>query len=125
MINVYRIYDYSSGPWPDSPENYIVSLIATDKSAQYVYHTDSTLDLGERIQMMADAFEKDGGLPTTPDEWSDMAIYNLGLGAVKVLVLEIPAEALIEVWEVEKDEIAYLDEVLIPEMVKIEKAARS
>jgi hypothetical protein len=122
MINVYRIYDYSTGPRLDDPENYIVSLIATSEGAQYVYPTSSTLDLGERIQMMADALKRDGDLPTTPDEWSDLAIYNIGLGAVKVLVLEIPEDASIEVWEVEQDEIAYLDEVLVPE---IEKAVRS
>jgi hypothetical protein len=122
MINVYRIYDYSTSPRLDDPENYIVSLIATSEGAQYVYPTSSTLDLGERIQMIADALKRDGDLPTTPDGWSDLAIYNIGLGAVKVLVLEIPEDASIEVWEVEQDEIAYLDEVLVPE---IEKAVRS
>jgi hypothetical protein len=121
-INVYRIYDYSTGSWADDPEKYLVSVIATNESAQYVYHTGSTLDLEGRIEMLTEEYERNGNLPTTPEEWADLAIYNIGLGVSKVLVLEIPEDSPTQIIDVEDSEIEYLDSVLMPEMLKAREA---
>lgn len=117
-MNVYRIYGEDGA----QAQDYIVSVIATPAGASYVYDTKSVEDYRDRIERITKLFEEAGEVPTTSDEWADLAMYNLGLGVVKVLVLEIPEEAAIEMFEVENDEIAFLDTVLIPEREKRREA---
>lgn len=121
-MNVYRFYKATSGEDGASPRDYIVSLVATNNEARYIYDSESQEDYGDRIELMAEAAERDGNLPTTPDEWADLAMYNLTLGVVKVLVTEIPEGSDVEIFEVEGAEIAFLDTVLIPERQRIRKA---
>ena len=119
-INVYRLYETNPGESSDDfdPQNYMVSLITTENEARYVYPTDSQLELGDRIEVMAEAAKRDGTLPTTPEEWADLALYNMGLGVKKVLVLEIPEDSNVELIEVADSETLALDEIVIPEMRK-------
>ncbi len=113
-IHVYRLYRTEI-----APENYVISVISTENGAQYVYPTDSTDDYGDRIEAMAEAAERDGTLPKTPEEWVDLSMYNLGLGIQKDLVREIPegydSE---ELFEQEEQEISNLDAVVIPDKIK-------
>lgn len=119
-IHVYRLYQAAPLEAEDdfSPENYIVSLITTDSEARYVYPTKSAVDFGDRIEMMEEAAKKSDSLPTTPEEWADMAMYNMGLGVKKILTLEIPEESNADIFEVEDSEVLLLDEIVVPEMEK-------
>lgn len=119
-INVYRLYQAAPLEAENeySPENYIVSLITTDGDARYVYPTRSVTDFGDRIEIMTEAAKRDGNLPKTPEDWADLALYNMGLGVKRVLVLEVPEYANADISEVEANEVALLDEIVIPDMEK-------
>ena len=68
---------------------------------------------------MTEAAEQNGTLPTTPEEWVDLSMYNLGLGVQKDLVREIPeGYDSKELFEQEQQEIRNLDDVVIPNKIK-------
>lgn len=128
MIKVYRVFDEADVEatdeqyLDDGAENYVISILATDETAFYVYpDADSkNLELARfqpdeldgRITMMVSDMEANGEeTPFSADKWAELASYNLGRGTFSIFAYDAPDDTPLS--QVEDYEKGFIESYLI------------